>query len=203
VRPIALVVVVACNQQEAATPHVEATATAPSPTAAPTVTATPTASAAPSASEDTSWGMIGVLNADGGMDLNAPTAPWGREDSTSHGRLGPGHMTRTATVRQGNVTVNGRLPPEVIQRIVRQSFGRFKLCYEVGLQQDPNLEGVIAPRFVIAADGSVGSIGTDTTTTVSDWRVVECVKRAFSSLTFPQPEGGLVTVIFPITFAPP
>jgi len=35
--------------------------------------------------------------------------------------------------------VNGRLPPEVIQRIVRQKFGRFRLCYEQNLRMQPSL----------------------------------------------------------------
>ena len=37
--------------------------------------------------------------------------------------------------------VNGRIPREVIQRIVRQNFGRFRLCYENSLRSNPNLQG--------------------------------------------------------------
>src|SRR5689334_9657332 len=49
----------------------------------------------------------------------------------------------------------GRLPPEVIQRIVRQNFGSFRLCYENSLRNCPNLQGRVAVRFVIDSDGSV------------------------------------------------
>jgi len=35
------------------------------------------------------------------------------------------------------------------------------------------------------------------------WEVLgECVRRAFAVLSFPHPEGGIVTVTYPITFAP-
>ena len=41
----------------------------------------------------------------------------------------------------GAAEVTGALPPEVIQRIVRQNFGRFRMCYEQGLTQEPEPPG--------------------------------------------------------------
>lgn len=35
-----------------------------------------------------------------------------------------------------------------------------------------------------------------------DPAVTDCVLDAFEGLTFPAPEGGIVTVTYPITFAP-
>jgi len=32
--------------------------------------------------------------------------------------------------------------------------------------------------------------------------VTSCVVRQFGNLSFPQPEGGIVTVVYPITFTP-
>src|SRR5262249_36840059 len=51
----------------------------------------------------------------------------------------------------------GSLPPELIQRTVRQNFGRFRMCYEDGLRRSPSLAGRVAVRFVIGRDGSVSS----------------------------------------------
>ena len=170
--------------------------------------------------EAAEFGMIGLLNTGAGGDPNAPTAPWGREDSlgndpmsargnmwgdtigdsfgagglglsgvgeggggrgegiglgnigtfghgagtgtgqgfgSGHGRLGGSHQTRAPSIRQGATTVNGRLPPEVIQRIVRQNFGRFKLCYEDGLRKNPSLQGRVAVKFVIDRSGAVST----------------------------------------------
>lgn len=114
--------------------------------------------------------------------------------------------TSTSTVKspklhQDATTVNGRLPPEVIQRIVRQNFGRFRLCYEQGLAKDPTLAGQVKVKFVVGRDGSVSSV-SDAGSTLPDSTVVACVVRGFGNLSFPQPEGGIVVVTYPITFTP-
>jgi hypothetical protein len=125
----------------------------------------------------------------------------GQGFGAGHGRLGGSHATRSPKVRMGATTVSGRLPPEVIQRIVRQNFGRFRMCYEQGLGRNPNLEGRVSARFVIGRDGSVSNVsngGSD----LPDSGVVSCVISAFYGLSFPQPEGGIVTVVYPIMLAP-
>jgi Ca-activated chloride channel family protein len=120
-----------------------------------------------------------------------------------HGRLGGSHASgEPPKVRAGAATVNGKLPPEVVQRIVRQNFGRLRLCYEAGLRNDPNLQGRVNTRFVIAHDGSVASAGNGGSD-LPDAAVVSCINRAFTGLTFPPPEGGgSVTVVFPVLFSP-
>ncbi len=212
------------------------------------------------------FGMIGLLNSGAGGDPNAPTAPWGRDDSlgndpmsargnmwgdaigdgfgagglglsgigeggggraegqgiglgsigtighgagtgtgqgfgSGHGRLGGAHRSAPPQIKAGAISVTGRLPPEVIQRIVRQNFGRFRLCYENGLRNNPNLQGRVAVRFVIGRDGSTAGVsngGSD----LPDSAVVSCVVRAFNGLSFPMPEEGVVTVTHPILFSP-
>jgi hypothetical protein len=99
------------------------------------------------------------------------------------------------------VQVTGRLPPETIQRIVRESFGRFRACYEEGLTRSPSLEGRVATRFVIARDGSVAATA-DAGSAMADARVVSCVVRAFGTLSFPAPTGGTVLVEYPLQLSP-
>jgi len=125
----------------------------------------------------------------------------GQGFGSGHGRLGGTHKTRAPKLRVGATQVNGRLPPEVIQRIVRQNYGRFRLCYENGLRTNPNLQGRVAVRFVIGRDGAVSNVsngGSD----LPDASVIQCVIRAYYGLSFPQPEGGIVTVVYPIMFSP-
>jgi hypothetical protein len=118
------------------------------------------------------------------------------------GRLSGTRATKEPPrMRQGNLTVSGRLPPEVIQRVVRQNFGRFRLCYESGLGHNPNLTGRVAVRFAIDRDGSVSTAqngGSD----LPDSKVVGCVVSAFYGVSFPKPENGIVTVTYPIMFSP-
>ncbi len=185
----------------------------PPPASSATIATTNT-NTAPSASSDAPIAMLGVIG-DGGM-------PWGREgaldasDLGSAGGSGEGiglgnigtighastHTQGSSRLRQGTTMVNGRLPPEVIQRIVRQNFGRFRLCYEQGLKRDPTISGTVATKFVIDRSGNVINVARDATTTLADAGVVSCITRAFTNLTFPQPEGGIVTVVYPIIFDP-
>lgn len=118
-----------------------------------------------------------------------------------HGRPGGAHQPKPHFPREGKLESNGRLAPEVIQRIVRQNFGRFRLCYENGLRANPGLTGRIATRFVIDRTGAV-SMSQDAGSDMPDQAVVGCVVRSFSSLSFPSPEGGVATVTYPITFSP-
>jgi hypothetical protein len=119
----------------------------------------------------------------------------------SVGHLGPGHVTTAPKIRVGGVTTSGRLPPEVVQRIVRQNYGRFRMCYENGLHGNPNLTGRVAVRFVIGREGSVSNAangGSD----LPDSGVVSCVVQAFYGLSFPAPDNGIVSVTYPIMFSP-
>jgi hypothetical protein len=118
-----------------------------------------------------------------------------------HGTLAPGHRVASPTVRVGTTSASGRLPPEIIQRVVRQNFGRFRLCYEDGLRRNPNLQGRVAVRFVIGRDGAVSNVGQGGSD-LPDGAVVACVQRAFYGLSFPPPESGIVTVTYPISFNP-
>jgi hypothetical protein len=116
-----------------------------------------------------------------------------------NGGFGGKHVAKPPSVHIGVSTVSGRMPPEVIQRVVRQNFGRFRLCYENGLRTSPNLAGRVAVRFVIGRDGAVSNVGNGGSD-LPDNGVVSCVVRAFYGLSFPQPDGGIVTVTYPIVF---
>ena len=140
-------------------------------------------------------GNIGQLGHGAGLGLR---------DGFGNG-VGRSSGTRTPkppfTMRPGQTLVSGRLPPEVIQRIVRQNYGRFRMCYEQGLLKNPNLSGRVSVRFAISRDGAVQTAqngGSD----LPDSAVVGCVVSAFYGLTFPEPDNGIVTVSYPIMFSP-
>jgi hypothetical protein len=95
----------------------------------------------------------------------------------------------------------GRLHPREIQRVVRASYPAFRMCYEAGLTKSPRLEGSVAVRFVIGRDGTVEQ-ASRWYSTIADGDVVECVVEAFRELRFPEPDGGIVMVTYPIRFAP-
>jgi hypothetical protein len=56
-------------------------------------------------------------------------------------------------------------------------------------------------RFVIGLDGSVtnaASGGSD----LDDPEIVKCIVVHFYTIEFPPPEGGIVTVVYPIMLSP-
>jgi hypothetical protein len=126
------------------------------------------------------------------------------EGEGGHGRFGGTHTVRTGVGARevvGETSVSGRLPPEVIQRVVRSNMGRFHGCYESHLRVQPSLQGRVTTKFVIARDGTV-PFAVDAGSDVPDASLIACIGRAFESLSFPSPEGGVVTVVYPLTLTP-
>ncbi len=106
--------------------------------------------------------------------------------------------------REGQVAITGKLPPEVIKRIVRQS--PLRSCYLNALRGSRGrLAGTVTVRFVIDRTGAVSSAVQEPsakTTDISDTSFVDCVVRRFGSLSFPAPEDGTVTVVYQRVYAP-
>jgi hypothetical protein len=143
-------------------------------------------------------GMIGTINHGSGLGDGQGFGPGNGSSSFVGGR---GHKTSAPRMTIGSTVISGRIPAEVIQRIVRQNFGRFRLCYENGMRNNPSLAGRVSVAFVIGRDGAVSSVqngGSD----MPDAGVVSCVVRSFYGLSFPAPEGGIVTVTYPLLFSP-
>jgi hypothetical protein len=142
----------------------------------------------------------GDPNGNGGIGkcANPPCTGFGVSSSPGKGD----HKAKAPNMRPaGPTVVVGSIPREVIQRIVRQNFGRFRVCYEAGLRSNPTLQGRVTARFVIGRDGSV-TVSQDGGSDMPDQSVTQCVVRAYQGLSFPAPEGGIVTVTYPILFQP-
>jgi hypothetical protein len=128
---------------------------------------------------------------------NCGPAGFGHDMGHLHGE----HKQRVPIMHGTTSIVTGHLPPEVVQRIVRQNYGRFRMCYENGLRSNPNLTGRVTARFVIGREGAVTNAsngGSD----IPDSGVTSCVVQAFYGISFPKPENGIVMVSYPIMFSP-
>jgi hypothetical protein len=104
-------------------------------------------------------------------------------------------------VKLGATTVSGHLPPVVIQSIVRKKFDKFRACFEKALATNAQLTGRVTARFVIGRDGKVTNV-TDGGSAMPVPEVTTCVLQAFETLEFPPPADGIVTVVYPVMFAP-
>jgi hypothetical protein len=141
---------------------------------------------------------LGTINTMNGGNGNCVGAFCGNGNTAF---LGSKHKPAELSIRPKNPTTSGRIPPEVIQRVIRQSFGRFRGCYEAGIRTNPNLAGRVAVSFTIGRDGAVGMVqnaGSD----LPDAAVVSCVVKSFYGLSFPAPSEGTVNVTYPIAFSP-
>jgi hypothetical protein len=117
------------------------------------------------------------------------------------GGVSRAHVSRFKGPRYSDPQVNGRLAAEVIRRVVRMNDGRYRACYEGGLRTDPSLQGRVTVKFVIDRTGAV-ALAADGGSDIPDEAVRRCVVSSFLSLSFPSPESGAVTVVYPIMFSP-
>ncbi len=111
------------------------------------------------------------------------------------------HIPRMKGLRYATPTTNGRLAAEVIQRVVRLNDGRYRACYENALRTDPGLQGRVTVKFMIDRNGGV-AFAADGGSDIPDEGVRRCVVSSFLSLSFPAPDSGSVTVVYPIVFSP-
>lgn len=150
------------------------------------------------------FGMIGLLGADevGGLTgtIDPSTLEGGGFGTLGTSGGGVGFGSAKGGVGSAEVSVAGRLAPEIIRRIVRQSYGRIRNCYERVLATNPTLGGKLIVKFVIGRDGKVTR--AEGTGDLTDEATKSCILSTFVSLTFPAPEGGVVTVSYPIVLVP-
>lgn len=105
----------------------------------------------------------------------------------------------TVVSRGGDSTsVSGRIPIEVHEHIIERSLGGALGCYEEGLRANPELEGQLRASFVIGRDGSVRKVEVRASDALESSKVSTCIERWFYGLAFPQPEGGVVKLEFPL-----
>jgi hypothetical protein len=107
---------------------------------------------------------------------------------------------RAPKVRMAGTYISGRLPRQVIHRVVRNNDGRFRACYHQGLLRNPALAGTVRARFVIGRDGRVAN-SIDGGSTLPDPAVTSCIVEAFKAVVFPAPDSP-VTVVYPFVLSP-
>lgn len=96
---------------------------------------------------------------------------------------------------------SGDLDPRLVQASIEAREPRFRACYRAGVARDPNLHGEVKVRFVIAETGRTIRV-EDAGSRLKDARVLSCIRGEFAAIRFPPPEGGFVTVVWPMLFAP-
>ncbi|MCC6903911.1 MAG: AgmX/PglI C-terminal domain-containing protein [Polyangiaceae bacterium] len=86
------------------------------------------------------------------------------------------------------VAVTGKLPVEVVTRVLRSRYSQFRACYDRRLGENPLLQGRVTLELAIDAEGKVtraANAGSD----LPDPVTVSCFVAAARRLVFPKPEG--------------
>lgn len=128
-------------------------------------------------------------------DAAAPEAAAARPDDDGND-AGKPRIEMGASEMKG-----GRLPPEVIQYIVRQKYDRLRDCYETGMRENPDLQGHVTTRFVIERDGTVTHVSNEGSD-LPDPDALACMSRVFETMCFPPVENGIIRVVYPIFYSP-
>jgi hypothetical protein len=126
--------------------------------------------------------------------------PWGAaSDAAAAARAAP---TPSAELPAG------KMDPQYIQHVVQDDyFPLAKQCYTSALAKNPKLAGRIELHFRIVGDPKVGGVVDDAKlldgSSIDDTEFRTCVRESMMSVTFDAPpEGGAVTVTYPIEFSP-
>lgn len=118
--------------------------------------------------------------------------------------LAPQAMAQIAVpqVHVGRATVRGSLSSEIVARVVRRHLNELRYCYEVQLQQRPDVKGTIVVQFVVRADGDVAASQVSESNTGAA-ALDACAAQAARRWTFPATGAGIAIVRVPFTFSVP
>lgn len=120
--------------------------------------------------------------------------------SIKDAKLGVGVPRNSLRLKRISTTVSAGLPREVVDRILRQHFARFRQCYANA--QHPANKGQVTLSFDIGRSGTVTSMAASTADVAASTGI--CMGNATRALSFPRPEGqGAVKVRVTIGFENP
>jgi hypothetical protein len=106
-------------------------------------------------------------------------------------------------LRFGDTKAEGPLPRELVQRVVRQNFGRYRSCVAEGLPATPKASENIRLELEIEPDGRVGRVQS-TGSTLKNAGVLRCIVDATKTLEFPErPQSTRSVQILELAAPPP
>ena len=88
------------------------------------------------------------------------------------------------------VVAEGGLSEAVIEATIKKYLAQVQACYELALRKSPGLEGVVATKFEIGANGRL-NYSKVFRSTLDNQNVENCIVRNMKGWRFPRPEGGV------------
>lgn len=92
-----------------------------------------------------------------------------------------------------------RLSQATVRQVVSTSYDELQNCYGQALVRNHSAAGKVTFEFVIGQNGGVSEAWARGTT-LYDCEAIECMLTQFRTLSFPEPVGRSVRVIYPIAY---
>jgi len=92
-----------------------------------------------------------------------------------------------------------RLSQAKVREVVSTSYDQLQACYGQALMRDHKAAGKVTFEFVIGRKGSVSEAWVSDAT-LRDCAAIHCMLDKFRGLSFPEPVGRSVRVIYPISY---
>jgi hypothetical protein len=104
---------------------------------------------------------------------------------------------KPAGAAMGGAAVSGGAVGNASSVVAGMAAG-FRRCYNVGLQEDPNMTGTVRITAKIGPRGEVLDVSPSSSGLST--KVVSCVAARVAEAVFNPPEGGGATIVIPVTF---
>ena len=96
----------------------------------------------------------------------------------------------------GDAVVMGSIDKELIRKVIQEHASQIRYCFEQQLALNPRLQGKVAIKWIIQADGTATNPQVEASaTTLENAQVHECMMSRITSWQFPKPKGGGIAVI--------
>ena len=105
-----------------------------------------------------------------------------------------------ATVKIDRHKTEGVCHKRDVKTVIRGRADALRACYERGLEENPELGGMLVARWVIRMEGDTRTLRLPTNA-LGEGVATDCIVRVLSRMRFKPPEGGVCLVEQPFTFA--
>jgi hypothetical protein len=95
----------------------------------------------------------------------------------------------------------GEIEPQLVKRFIKNQGYELRLCYELGLRRDPQMQGFMDWRWVIDSRGLPTEVLL-VQSEIRDRQLASCISEKIERWRFPRPRRGSVEIVHRFTFNP-
>jgi hypothetical protein len=144
------------------------------------------------------FGSGGAFGMGGMGGVGSEAQPSGKSALTG---LKDRNRKRSSKVKLGSGSMGQFCKKADVQRKVKGRAAAIRACYEMQLQNKPELAGKVTVQWIIDLTGKVKGVKTVQNTT-GNKKLDGCISRLIKKIHFQPPKGGMCIVRWPFVFSP-